>query len=280
MKSQDRISNYTSPAEIGRFLLDELPRGQPPWKPGWEKTLVSPFPHNAVTNRFYGGWWNVLVLLLTMRSLDTRDGGFLTQAQAKRLGVEINDDASPTFICFTDSNWQIYRTYTLFSVSETVGFKRTHAMEHSWDPVERIERLVRNSSARIVHDRVLDVPHYDPWNDSIYMPNQERFLDASMYYQALLHELAHWTGHSSRLDRDLKLACESRSARAREELRAEITSYLLGLEYGIGHDPRRNLSYLEYWSRMLQVDENEIQQAASEAMKIKRFIAQFDTPPN
>ena len=265
-----------NPQEIGDFLLKELTKGVPPWRPGFERSFVRSYPHNAVTNRSYGGWFNVFVLLLTMRHLGTFDGGFLTEHQASKLGVKIKSDAIPDVISYSDGHNRFLKTYVVYSVAQTEGFKRTANSSHLWDPNARVENIIKRSGARIMHDQSLDVPHYDYYDDLIIVPNRDRFLDSGSYYQVVLHELAHWTGHSSRLNRDLMDAKWTSEGRAREELRAEIASYLLGLELGIGHDLGQNLAYLDYWKRFLVSDVEEIRDAVSAAMKICRFIQQFD----
>ncbi|MCV5633333.1 zincin-like metallopeptidase domain-containing protein, partial [Escherichia coli] len=70
--------------------------------------------------------------------------------------------------------------------------------------------------------------------DSIHLPQQASFPSADRYYATALHELSHWTGHASRLDRDLSHPFGSEGY-AREELRAEIASMIIGDELGIGH---------------------------------------------
>jgi len=68
------------------------------------------------------------------------------------------------------------------------------------------------------------------------LPAREQFASAAGYYAVALHELGHWTGRADRLNRDLSNPFGS-EAYAREELRAEIASLILGSELGIGYDP-------------------------------------------
>jgi antirestriction protein ArdC len=58
-------------------------------------------------------------------------------------------------------------------------------------------------------------------SDRIVLPGRSAFETADGYYATALHELAHWTGHKSRLDRDFtgRFGTE---AYAVEELIAEI----------------------------------------------------------
>ena len=81
-----------------------------------------------------------------------------------------------------------------------------------------------------------DQAFYVPSEDFIRIPQAADFTDTINWYRTAFHELGHWTGHPSRLARDLEHPFGS-EAYAKEELRAEIASMIMGDELGIGHDP-------------------------------------------
>lgn len=85
-----------------------------------------------------------------------------------------------------------------------------------------------------------------------------------------LHELGHWTGHSSRLNRDFSGA-RGGDAYAREELVAELCSAFLCAELGIVPTVR-HADYLGAWLEILNADNRAIIQAASLASKAAKFI--------
>jgi putative DNA primase/helicase len=87
----------------------------------------------------------------------------------------------------------------------------------------------------------------------------------------LLHELGRWTGHHSRLNRDLKNLYGS-PGYAREELRAEIASLIIGPEIGIGYDPSQHAAYVANWITVLEEDPLEIFRAAADAEKVQKYI--------
>ena len=74
--------------------------------------------------------------------------------------------------------------------------------DHKWTPVERAENLLKASKANISNELTCLVPHYSPLSDKITLPMPNQYHDAENYYSTALHELSHWTGHSSRLNRD------------------------------------------------------------------------------
>ena len=93
--------------------------------------------------------------------------------------------------------------------------------------------------------------------DSIHLPLKEQFPSAGDYYSTLLHEVGHWTGHATRLNRDLSDPFGS-IAYAREELRAEIASMIIGSELGIGYDPGQHAAYAASWIQILENQPLEI----------------------
>ncbi|MBW9878691.1 DNA primase, partial [Escherichia coli] len=139
-----------------------------------------------------------------------------------------------------------------------------------WNSIERAESILEASGAKISHDQV-DRAFYRMSTDSIHLPQQASFPSADRYYATALHELSHWTGHASRLDRDLSHPFGSEGY-AREELRAEIASMIIGDELGIGHDPSQHVAYVKSWIKALQDDPLEIFRAAADAEKIQGFV--------
>jgi Zincin-like metallopeptidase len=59
---------------------------------------------------------------------------------------------------------------------------------------------------------------------------------------------------------------------AREELRAEIASLIIGSEIGIGYDPGQHAAYVGGWIKALQDEPLEIFRAAADAEKIQKYI--------
>jgi len=95
----------------------------------------------------------------------------------------------------------IHRVYTVFNARQIEGIPAHEPREYS--PIEVAqagEEILKNSGARISHDQA-DRAFYSSAADSIHLPPKDVFKDAAGYYGTALHELAHWTGHQSRLNR-------------------------------------------------------------------------------
>jgi antirestriction protein ArdC len=86
----------------------------------------------------------------------------------------------------------------------------------------------------------------------------------------LAHELTHWTGSVSRLDRFTRFG--DRTAYAFEELIAEIGNCMISATLGLNPDFAQSGAYIEGWLRALKEDNRVIFRAASEAQKAMDFI--------
>lgn len=93
------------------------------------------------------------------------------------------------------------------------------------------------------------------WNeDAITLPTFEQFPDKKEFYYTALHEMAHSTGHKSRLNRTFgKFGDASYS---REELVAELSSAFAGKQLGMSTSPRKeNAQYLKGWLEAINKDQ-------------------------
>ena len=89
-----------------------------------------------------------------------------------------------------------------------------------------------------------------------------------------MHELAHWTGHASHLDRGLRGFGGSRADYAREELCAELGAAFTCAALGI-RPIVRHADYLATWLAVLKADKRAIVRAASAASKASDFLLTF-----
>ncbi|TSJ44398.1 DUF1738 domain-containing protein [Mucilaginibacter corticis] len=144
---------------------------------------------------------------------------------------------------------------------------------HAWPAIERAEHIVRASAATIRHGG--NEAYYAPSADRIQMPKQHQFDSAAKYYATLLHELGHWSGHETRLNRDLTNRYGT-PGYAREELRAEIASLMIGSELNIGHNFGQHAAYVASWIKILKDDPGELFKASADAQRITDFIMEFE----
>jgi antirestriction protein ArdC len=106
------------------------------------------------------------------------------------------------------------------------------------------------------------------------MPLDEAFRGPEQRAVVVLHELAHASGYSTRLNRDLSGGFGS-VLYAKEEFRAELTSVAVGSMIGLPCDIPNHASYLESWIGVLKQDRREIFRAAAEAQRMADYILGF-----
>lgn len=136
-------------------------------------------------------------------------------------------------------------------------------------PIERAAKLIEDSKAVIIHGG--QEAYYEKQRDVIFMPEPEQFENETKYYQAAIHQLAHWTGHEDRLNRPMEGKFASLDY-AREELRAAIAGILIGGELKIGHNFGQQAAYMSTFAKLLKDEPFEIAKASRDAQKIANLL--------
>ena len=138
--------------------------------------------------------------------------------------------------------------------------------EAPWQRPEAADLILRNSGAalRIGGGRAFYSPLHGSYPAT---PGGRPFNGPHEWAATALHELGHWTGHPTRLNRDLSGKFGS-GAYAQEELRAELASAFIGTTLGLPTDIPQHASYIESWIKALKNDKREIFRAAADAQKI------------
>lgn len=252
--------------------------------PRWTQSAGQGLPRNAKTQEPYRGV-NVLLLWAEAAERGYSSSNWLTYKQAKTMGGNVRKGEKSVMCVFfdrvrketEDDQEEIFypmaKPFWLFNVAQIDGLPESWtaptAMEE-FVPVLAAERVLANSGATIRHG--FDGAFYVPSRDEICLPNRERFTSEVNYYATALHELAHWTGIESRLNRTLGKRFGD-DAYAMEELVAELSAAFsmgtLGLVDGM---LEKLASYLGGWIKCLMADKSAIFTAASQAAKATDFI--------
>jgi antirestriction protein ArdC len=288
--------------EVTDNIVRMLEGGVAPWQKPWEPGASSPgMPINPTSERAYRGG-NAIHLMAISLQQGYDDPRWMTYKQASENGWQVRRGEKGTQIEYweakdsSDKTHQppsdgrsdassvngndasksrfIHRVYTVFNAQQIDGIPLHTSKHHAtFDAVHAGEQILSNSGARITHDQA-DRAFYNRSQDAIHLPPKDAFKDAAGYYGTALHELAHWTGHPSRLDRSTL----TESYRfgdvnyAKEELRAELASVFLSAQLAIPHNPEQHAAYVNSWIGALKRDKNEIFRAAHDASKATDFI--------
>lgn len=170
--------------------------------------------------------------------------------------------------------------FTVFNGEQIKGLPELEKQSscHSWSGDGRADNILKASGAEIKHIAG-NRAYYSPLRDQIVLPKRAQFATSDRYYATALHELGHWSGHESRLDRDMGGVFGSERY-AKEELRAEIFSFMLCGELGLGHDPGQHVAYVDHWIKSLEEDPREVFRASADAAKILTYIRELEKSKN
>ena len=112
---------------------------------------------------------------------------------------------------------------------------------------------------------------YSPSLDIVTMPERKKFHSAHALYSTWAHELAHSTGHSKRLKRDLT-GMYGLDKYAKEELIAELAAYLISDELQINSDEKNHANYLQSWIKCLRKDPSILKDSLRQANAARNYI--------
>lgn len=263
-------------------VIAALERGTAPW--------VHPVrayrPINGNTGKAYRGI-NVLLLVAEAQRKRYCDTRWFTFKQVQLCGGSVRKGEKSQQIIFwkplkrsegqddgeaTEETKQFVapRSYCVFNAEQCDGIelqRETLEQDESNARYKAAGDLIERHSIRILKG---PQPAYTPRLDAITMPEPAEFVRSELYWSTLLHEVTHWTGHSSRLKRDLDGRFGSESYAA-EELVAELGSAFLCSALGI-QGQLQHPQYIDNWLRVLRGDKRAIFAAAGLAQKAVDFL--------
>lgn len=152
---------------------------------------------------------------------------------------------------------------------------------------EAFDNLLKEQSwvCPIEYEKFNESAFYSPQRDQIVVPSKKQFnisntpedvfKDGMEFYGTTIHEMAHSTGHESRLGRDgiVKIDQFGSDQYAKEELVAELTSALIGNAMGFDSRIRENnIAYLQNWIGSLKKDPKFLKSVMSDVNKSSKMV--------
>lgn len=288
------------PVQLSEKLAAELKAGtslfQKPVKENGMPAFVTPV--NPVTMKGYSA---MNQLIMAMKGHD--DPRWLSAEAASYAGYGVKKGSTGTLIEFPKTNdIQAIRTPEGAKIKDEAGKTKTRTVEfekpqtakvfmfngsqikdlppleeflakqeatQTLSPVEKVEKLIADSKAVIIHGG--EEAYYDKLRDAIFMPEKEKFENETKYLHAVVHQLAHWTGHESRLNRPMEGKFGSLEY-AKEEMRASVAAMLIGGETKIGHNFGPHAAYSNNFQKILKDQPFEITKVARDAQKIASML--------
>lgn len=279
MNNQAIIQNVTA------RLIEQLEAGVKPWECVWNRAGDGfAIPSNVRTGADYHGI-NIPIL---WEAADRQ--GYTTQqwlgfGQALELGGHVKKGEKGThgiiykpLVVDDEAAEEGKRTIPMLKTFVVFNLDQIEGLEHRrpelpdtgavFEPIQVAEAILHKSRARIVEGGTR--AYYRKSEDKIGLPDRFRFKAAEDFYTTALHELTHWTGHDSRLDRTWGQRFGDQ-AYAFEELVAEMGSAFLTAKLGLQGE-MQHANYIGGWLKVLTQDERALIRAASLAQKAFEFI--------
>jgi len=241
------------------------------WSPPWGSSI----PTNFTTNRAYRG--NNVLNLWSAQFTDHRWATY-NQWEATGFQVAKGQKSTPIWVFKPPTPGDpdskgVSRAARVFNVEQLT--EPPPPVHKAPATLAQVETFVNNVAPQVNRDPTRAFFH--PGKDFIAMPALSLFHSTEGYYATLLHELVHWTGHTSRLDRPLQNKFGS-NAYAFEELIAEIGSAFLCAELNITPTIRvDHVHYLKNWLEVLKGDAKSLQEAATLAQKAVDHLMVYQT---
>jgi antirestriction protein ArdC len=239
----DRSSLYQ---EITDKIIAELAQGRVPWVQPWANAATPlALPKNAATGRNYSGV-NILILWNAATERGFTSHNWLSFRQALKLGGHVRKGEKGTTTVYADRfipYRECQRAAETGEEPEAIPFLKRFVVFNADQcadlpaeiapppqPIDKHlilpqgEALIRATGAdiRIGGNRAF----YSPGEDYIQVPPPAAFFEPIDWHRTVLHEMAHYTGHPSRLNRNQSGAFGS-NIYAFEELVAELGSAFL-----------------------------------------------------
>ena len=282
VKTAEKIDPATE--KVANAIIEAIERGTVPWQKPW--TGGGFLPTSVATGKTYEGS-NILVLWAAMEKNGWTDNRFLTYKQAEKLGGNIRRGEKGTQVI----HWQpvfkevekpdgtkekvfVYRppkVITLFNVEQADNINLPAIVKGEPVPVTEGETAILEAykdKPEIIYVSQ-DQAFYSPIEDIIKLPQREQFKSDQSFFETLVHELAHSTGHRSRLDRSELTDNYGNhlESRGEEELIAEITVALVAARLGVKIDFENVAAYAKSWLPAVKNDPQMIVKAAKQAQK-------------
>ena len=249
--------------------------------------------HNVVSKKAYQGT-NTFMTAISAYRHGFKSNQWATYNQWKKLGATVRKGSKGTDILFFDkvmitdketdeqSMVPLLKGFCVFNADQVDGYIAKPVDDQPTPSFSNddAEKLIASTGAYIKHGG--NRAFYAPQPDFIQMPEKSAFKgtkDSSpeqSYYSTMMHELTHWTGHSSRLDRKL-ISRFGSNAYAFEELIAETGAAFLCAMLGLEKQPTPDhAKYLNNWLEVLKQDKRAMIKAFGQAQKAADYILATD----
>ena len=266
---------------ISEKIIEHLQKGIVPWRTSWMEAGV---PTSLISKRPFRGI-NVLLLaalgyernlFLTLKQLETAGGSLKPNEEPHTIVFWANQQPDATSEASSDKKPGKLKTYMVYDIAQCTGIPEDLIPEHilEADPIKACEKIVGNLSNGPAMRYKEPGAFYDPLEDNINMPKLKSFANPACYYSALFHQLAHSTGHHTRLNRMglVQMSEHGCDCHTLEELVTEIVTNYIENYAGIPYPFEPTEEYISGWIQKFKGDHYLIFTACTLAQRAIDFI--------
>lgn len=282
--------------EVTDKIICALEAGTVPWQKPWSFGVPA---QNHFSGHVYRG-----INALMLNYADFKTPYFGTFDQVVKAGGKIRKGSKSETVYFTDLliyrnqkriREQEYknlpksekekckvvkylRAWAVFNMSDVEGLPvKPNGVVHNNNRIEACEAFLQGIPQK---PKITEIEqnraYYQKAEDFIVMPTIGQFHTSEDFYATLFHELAHATGHPSRLNRDTLTAYAPFGSEtySKEELIAEITTCFACNTIGISTPKMETNShaYIAGWLKELRNDKKMVWEASTAAQKAYEFM--------
>lgn len=269
-------------AAVTDRIIQQLEQGKIPWQKPW----------GGVEGGAISGTTGKPYSLLNQMIL-SKPGVYFTFNQVQKMGGSIRKGEKSQMVVFwkqipvkeqnsltgevKETFVPMLRYYTVFHIDQCEGISYTAATQEQPATDANAESIISayldRSGVELIQ-RISDEAYYSPSRDCVVLPLSEQFGSMAEYYSTVFHELAHSTGHKSRLDRLGATAHFGSENYSKEELVAEIAAAALMNHTGLETKGtfRNSAAYIKNWLSALRNDKRLIVTASGAAAKAFDYI--------
>lgn len=282
--------------DVTRRIIEVLERGVEEFRSILINQAASGMPKNGLTGNEYRGS-NVLMLWFAAESRGYTSNTWLTYKQATEMGAQVRKGEKSTLCSYFDmkqkkandeaaeqgedeknNTYMLCKPFYLFNIDQIDNvpehLRTQTAVNPNNQPMAEIEAFLKNTGAVIVEEHSNKI-FYHRVTDTVHIPNINKFTTSDNYYLSLAHEVAHWTGAETRLDRT-KGKRFADATYCFEELIAELTAAMVAGRFGLLEANLENhASYLQSWIDGLKADKNAIFAASKMAFEAYDFMCEL-----
>lgn len=267
--------------QITAQIIQQIERGEaPPWRRPW-MDQVPAIPHNFASKRPFQGI-NCLILW-DIAATNGYSNRWASYRQWQALGYQVRQGESGTRIYFWREcdGQRIVREHVVFAAEQCIDEQGHRVLP----PLQKSPFINYQPAERVIAATQADVhfggnrAYYSVEHDIIVLPYKPCFDNPGRFYSTALHELAHWTGHPTRLNRFSQTAPVGSCEYGYEELVGEIASAFLTAQLNIPNvaAETHSASYLASWLPTVKADSRAIVRASSDASRAADYVLSLST---